>query len=86
MFATLSLPNIPPLSTDTQSSRCFPNFYLLLEQQKNDPNATGLVVINSFDFELEDIRDEMIDRKIFAEVFEIDRLRPDSRLEYLNCF
>ena len=58
----------------------------MLEQQKNDPNATGLVVINSFDFELEDIRDEMIDRKIFAEVFEIDRLRPDSRLEYLNCF
>ena len=47
---------------------------------------TGLVVINSFDFELEDIRDEMVDRKIYADVFEIDRLHKDERLEYLNCF
>ena len=58
----------------------------MLEQHKNDPMATGLVVCNSFDFELEDIREDMIDRKIYAEVFEIDRLHKDHRTEYLNCF
>ena len=40
---------------------------------------TGLVVINSFDYQLDDIREEMIDRKIYADVFEIDRLQKDSR-------
>ena len=35
---------------------------------------TGLVIINSFDYELEEIKEDMIDRRIYAEVFEIDRL------------
>ena len=47
---------------------------------------TSLVVINSFDYQLEDIRDEMESKKIYAEVFEIDRLQAEHRLEYLNCF
>ena len=47
---------------------------------------TSLVVANSFDFELDDIREDMIDRRIYAEVFEIDRLHVDHRTEYLNCF
>ena len=47
---------------------------------------TGLVVINSFDCDLEDIRDEMVDRRVYADVFEVDRLHKDERLEYLNCF
>ena len=58
----------------------------MLEQQRDDPMPTGLVVINSFDYQLDDIREEMIDRKIYADVFEIDRLQKDSRQEYLNCF
>ena len=58
----------------------------MLDQQRDDPMDTGLVIINSFDCDLDDIRDEMIDRKIYADVFEVDRLRPDERLEYLNCF
>ena len=58
----------------------------MLEQQKNDPMQTSLVVCNSFDFELDDIKEDMIDSKIYAEVFEIDRLHKDHRVEYLNCF
>ena len=57
-----------------------------MEQQRQDPNRTGLVIINSFDYQLEDIRDDMVDNRIYADVFEIDRLQPDERLEYLNCF
>ena len=57
----------------------------MLEVQKNDTMQTSLVIINSFDYQLEDIRDEMEDRKIYAEVFEIDRLKAEHRLEYLNC-
>ena len=58
----------------------------MLLQQRNDPMPTSLVVINSFDFQLEEIRDEMESRQIYTEVFEIDRLSPEDRLEYLNCF
>ena len=58
----------------------------MMEQQRQDPNRTGLVIINSFDYQLEDIRDDMVDNRIYADVFEIDRLQPDERLEYLNCF
>ena len=57
-----------------------------MEQQRQDQNRTGLVIINSFDYQLEDIRDDMVDNRIYADVFEIDRLQPDERLEYLNCF
>ena len=58
----------------------------LLDQQVSDPLPTSLVIINSFDFQLDDIREEMEDRRIHTEVFEIDRLQADQRLEYLNCF
>ena len=58
----------------------------MLEAQRDDPNQTGLVIINSFDYELDEIKDDMIDRRIYAEVFEIDRLQSHERLEYLNCF
>ena len=57
----------------------------MLEQQREDPTDTSLVIINSFDYELEDIRDEMTEKRIAAEVFEIDRLQPELRTEYLNC-
>lgn len=43
-------------------------------------------MINSFDFEVDDIKEEMESHRIVADVFEIDRLQPDHRLEYLNCF
>jgi hypothetical protein len=46
---------------------------------------TSLVFVNSFDFQKEDIEDFMDENKIYAEVFEIDRMRPDERVEYLNC-
>ena len=58
----------------------------MLEVHKEDNMQTSLVIINSFDYQLEDIRDEMEDRKIYAEVFEIDRLKAEHRIEYLNCF
>lgn len=46
---------------------------------------TSLVFVNSFDFQKEDIEDFMDEHRIYAEVFEIDRMRPDERVEYLNC-
>jgi len=45
-----------------------------------------LVVINSFDYEKDDIEEDMTRRKIVTEVFEIDRLRSEDRNDYLNCF
>ncbi len=57
----------------------------MLEEHKNDPQRTSLVFLNSFDFQKEDIEDFMEDNKIYAEVFEIDRMRSGDRMEYLNC-
>ncbi len=57
----------------------------MLEEHIQDPIPSALVFVNSFDYEKEDIEDYMTERKIYAEVFEIDRLRPDERMEYLNC-
>ena len=57
----------------------------MLEEHKNDPQRTSLVFLNSFDFQKEDIEDFMEDNKIYAEVFEIDRMRQGDRMEYLNC-
>lgn len=47
---------------------------------------SAFVVVNSFDYENEEIADIMSERQIHAEVFEIDRLQSVQRLEYLNCF
>ena len=46
---------------------------------------SALVFVNSFDFEKEEIEEYMENHKIYAEVFEIDRMRSEERLEYLNC-
>jgi len=56
-----------------------------LEEHRKDPLRTSLVFVNSFDFEKEDIEEFMQVNKIYAEVFEIDRMRAGDRLEYLNC-
>ena len=47
---------------------------------------SALVFVNSFDFKKDEIEDYMEDNRIYAEVFEIDRMRTDDRAEYLNCF
>ena len=44
-----------------------------------------MVFLNSFDPEKDEIEDEVSDKKIETEVFEIDRVRPQDRTEYLNC-
>ena len=44
------------------------------------------MVINSFDSQYEDIQDSMNERRIQAEIMEIDRLNGDIREEYLLCF
>jgi len=46
----------------------------MLEEHKNEPMPSALVFVNSFDFEREDIEDLMINKKIYAEVFEMDRV------------
>jgi len=46
---------------------------------------TALVFVNSFDFQKEEIEDYMEENRVYAEVFEIDRMRPGERAEYLNC-
>ena len=56
-----------------------------MEEHRKDPLRTSLVFVNSFDFEKEDIEEFMQVNKIYAEVFEIDRMRAGDRLEYLNC-
>lgn len=48
--------------------------------------AQALVFVNSFDFERDDIQDFMTEKKILTEVFEIDRVLLEQRVEYLNCF
>ena len=48
----------------------------MLTEHKNDPMPSALVFVNSFDFEKEEVEDIMIDNRIYAEVFEIDRVRP----------
>ena len=57
----------------------------MLEEHRNDKMRTALVFVNSFDFQKEEIEDYMDENKIYAEVFEIDRMRPGERVEYLNC-
>ena len=63
---------------ESQSGLCNPlyrdSIEQMMQQQRDDPMETGLVIINSFDYELEEIKEDMIDRRIYAEVFEIDRL------------
>ena len=57
----------------------------MLEEHRNDPIKSALVFVNSFDYTKEDIEDYMEENKIYTEVFEIDRMRPEERMEYLNC-
>lgn len=57
----------------------------MLEEHRNDPMRSALVFVNSYDFAKEDIEEYMEDNKIYAEVFEIDRMQADQRFEYLNC-
>jgi hypothetical protein len=47
----------------------------MLSEHAKDPMNTSLVVINSYDYEKEDIEDIMHERRIYADVFEIDHLR-----------
>lgn len=47
---------------------------------------TALVFVNTFDYQKDQIEDFMVEKKIYAEVFEIDRMKKDQRSEYLNCF
>ena len=58
----------------------------MLEEHKNDPLRSSLVFLNTFDYSKDTIEDFMEERRIYAEVFEIDRMRKEDRGEYLNCF
>lgn len=57
----------------------------MLEEHRNDKMRTALVFVNSFDFQKEDIEEFMEEKRIYAEVFEIDRMKAGERVEYLNC-
>jgi len=58
----------------------------MLQEHKNDPLRSSLVFLNTFDYSKDMIEDFMEERRIYAEVFEIDRMRKEDRGEYLNCF
>ena len=58
----------------------------IMGEQANMQGDTAFVVVNSFDPENEEVEDIMNERRIRAEVFEIDRLKQQQRAEYLNCF
>jgi hypothetical protein len=49
----------------------------MLEEHKNEPMPSALVFVNSFDYEKEDIEDLMNAKKIYAEVFELDRVQKE---------
>jgi len=58
----------------------------MIDEHKNDPIRSALVVLNSFDYEKEDIEEVMVENRTYADVFEIDRMRTEDRALYLNCF
>ena len=58
----------------------------MLEDHKNDEQKTALVVCNSFDADRFDIEDFLQDRQYMTEMFEVDRMPKEERLDYLNCF
>ena len=49
----------------------------MLNSHKEDPNPTSLIFVNSFDYEKDSIEELMVEKKIYAEVFEIDRMKKD---------
>ena len=57
----------------------------MLSEHRKDPMRTALVFLNSFDFTKDDIEEYMETKRIYAEVFEIDKMRKEDRLEYVNC-
>lgn len=69
---------------------CDPVYQKMIEsmiaEHVADPSPSALVFVNSFDPEKDDIEEQMTERKLVAEVFEIDRVRAEDRAEYLNCF
>lgn len=58
----------------------------MVTQNSLDNKRSALVIINSFDCDKEEIEEQMTKRRIYTEVFEIDRLRVEDRNDYLNCF
>ena len=58
----------------------------MVDEHKDSQNQTALIVMNSFDCDKDEIEQLMTERKVIAEVFEIDRLRKEDRNDYLNCF
>ena len=75
---------------EAMKGRCDPVYEDLIKDiidgHGKEESQSAFVVVNSFDYENEDIREMMSERKIIAEVFEIDRLQSQQRMEYLNCF
>ena len=65
--------------TEAKTGRCDPVYELMIKEMmvdlKNEPLPSALVVINSFDYEKEVIEDIMTEKKIYAEVFELDRIK-----------
>ena len=47
----------------------------IMQEQAGLDHQSAFVVVNSFDYENEQIEDVMAQRRIMAEVFEIDRLK-----------
>lgn len=58
----------------------------MIAEHRDDSANTALVVMNSFDCDKDSIEEAMVEKRILTEVFEIDRLRPEDRNDYLNCF
>ena len=70
------------------SGVCDPVYERLIKEMMEDHKheRSALVFVNSFDYEKDTIEDLMTKKKVITEVFEIDRMQREQRLEYLNCF
>ena len=51
----------------------------MLEDHKNDPEKTALVICNSFDSQRFDIEEYLEQKYYLTEMFEIDRMRKEER-------
>ena len=49
----------------------------MLKDHKDDPMPSALVFVNSFDYEKDNVEEIMTQKKIYTEVFEIDRMKQD---------
>ena len=55
------------------------------KEEKSEMSQTALVICNTDDSERDDIERYLEKRNFAPEMFELDRIRDEQKVEYLNC-